>query len=321
MEKYFRSNLVSIVVPTYNQVNYIDETITSIISQSYSDIEILICDDCSSDGTTEKISDWARKDARIVPILSPKNEGLSRNVNRGFERAQGEFFSLMGGDDKMRNDKIEKQVKFLRENPEYDVVLHWVEVFDSNTGNNLYLIDSDILESPGDWFLAVKSFWAFSKDKNSTFPPTSYLARSTYALHGRYDTRLNYKNEVLFAIDNFMNKPLAKWHCIPEILGYYRIHNNNIHRSDEMRIALLEETYINYGIASARYPSLTGRLKNVLVEFLYKRIVYLTQASQGFSKREIDDEMKRLRYEAGFIKYLFCVISIKIKLTIRYFRT
>ena len=219
-------NLVSVVIPTYNHVNYVDETLESVTRQTYSDLEIIICDDCSIDGTIDKILDWSKRDKRIVPIISDRNEGLSVNLNKGLDRASGEFLSIMGGDDKMALSKIEEQVHYLKNNPGFDAVLHWVEVFDSESGKTLRVINSNILKSPVDWFAPRVSFGISRKNNNSSFPPTSYLARSSYALHSRYDFRLKYKNEVLFAIDNYMNKPEAKWHLIPpkslDIIGYMK---------------------------------------------------------------------------------------------------
>lgn len=310
----FKTDLVSVVVPIYNQVGYVDETIASIVGQSYKNLEILLCDDSSNDGTKEKLLEWAGKDGRIIPILSDKNEGLSFNINKGLDRATGEFLAIMGGDDKMAPDKIGKQVYFLKNNPDFDVALHWVEVFDSKTGKILSVINSHILKSPADWFFPKVSFGFSNKSKNSTFPPTAYLARSVYALHSRYDYRLKFKNEVLFAIDNYMNKPNAKWHCIPEVLGFYRSHDNNMHKSREMSEALLEETYVNFAIASARYPSLKSKLKRILRYFLYMEVYYLRAQEKQQNKLKMRLAKSRLRAEWGLFGYCLAMIIIETKL-------
>jgi glycosyltransferase involved in cell wall biosynthesis len=309
----FRKGQVSVIIPTYNHVDFVDETLASVAGQTYSDLEIIVCDDCSTDGTAEKILDWAKRDKRIIPIVSDKNEGFSINLNKGFDRASGEFLSIMGGDDKMALNKIEKQVAFLNKNPDYDAVLHWVEIFDSGSGKTLSIINSNILESPLDWVFPKVSFIISKKDNNSTFPPTAYLARSAYALHSRYDYRLKFKNEILFAIDNYMNKPQAKWHCIPEVLGYYRMHERNMHKSKEMNDALLEETYINYAIASARYPSLTRKLRRGLQYFLYRQIYYLcVQPEQDIPA--LGRMKERFRAEAGLFQYWYAMFFMNMKL-------
>ena len=73
-----------------------------------------------------------------------------------------------------------------------------------------------------------------------------------------------------------MNKPEAKWYCIPEVLGYYRMHEKNMHKSKEMNEALLEETYVNYAIATARYPSLNKKLRRVFRFFVQKFVLFIS---------------------------------------------
>lgn len=302
--KVYVKDLVSIIVPTYNHEAFIDETIQSIINQTYKNIEILICDDCSTDNTVDKIKKWSNQDSRVRLLESPQNRGFSHNTNKGFDNVRGEYMALMGGDDIMLPEKIEKQVTFLKANKDFDVVIHWVEAFDSNTGERLYDINKNIIKDPSDWFFGQNWSSAF-KGKNSCFPPTAYLARSEYALHSRYDLRLPYKNEVLYAIDNYMNKPNAKWMCLEEILGKYRIHPNNMHTSKKMKDALMEETCVTYGLAIARYPQITKKLKGVLTYFLFRNLLHESLYSKHKDAEYIKKLRKRFYVEAGLLLYSF----------------
>lgn len=292
----------------YNQERFADETIGSIVTQTYHNLEILICDDCSTDSTVEKIREWEQKDRRVKLLPSAANMGLSSNTNKGFDHASGEFVSLMGGDDIMLPQKIEKQVQFLEANPDYDVVLHWVDTFDSDTGNILYTFNTRIINDPSDWFFGR----TWESKGNSTFPPTAYLARSSYALKSRYDMRLKYKNEILFAIDNYMHKPEAKWKCLPEVLGKYRIHGNNMHTSSAMNNVLLEETYLNYALAITRYPSLSKPLKSALTYFLFNDLYY-AKLNKEISAKYLQQLEKRYRIEAGAAWYYIslCLMFFK----------
>ena len=90
------SKKVSIIIPTYNGKKFIKETIDSCLSQSYKDIEIIVIDDCSSDGTLDILSEYGDK---INLILNKTNQGISKNVNKGVEKSAGTYFMLLGHDD------------------------------------------------------------------------------------------------------------------------------------------------------------------------------------------------------------------------------
>lgn len=312
MNRNFTSGLVSVIIATFNQAKYIDETLRSIVQQTYSNLEIIVSDDCSTDNTLEKLYQWAAEDKRIIVLPSPENRGYSHNMNKALAIATGEFTAVIDGDDIALPDKIEKQVSFLNQNKDYDAVVHWVDVFDDKTGETISHFNSHILTNPRDWFTGQK--WNFTKKKlNSAFPPTAYLARSTYALHAKWDERLRYKNEILYAIDNYMNKPQAKWACLPEVLGKYRIHDSNMHRSKEMGEVLMEETYINYGIAVSRYPELTEDLRSVLTHFLFAHLSHQAIYNKNVCPKLLKKIRQRFYIEAGLPLYLYGILLISLE--------
>lgn len=92
------NDLISIVVPVYNIEKYIERCIKSILSQTYSNIEIIIVDDGSTDNTASIIDQYALKDTRIIPIHK-KNGGVSSARTEGINRASGEWIGFVDGDD------------------------------------------------------------------------------------------------------------------------------------------------------------------------------------------------------------------------------
>ena len=92
------NDLISIVVPVYNIEKYIERCIKSILSQTYSNIEIIIVDDSSTDNTASIIDQYALKDTRIIPIHK-KNGGVSSARTEGINRASGEWIGFVDGDD------------------------------------------------------------------------------------------------------------------------------------------------------------------------------------------------------------------------------
>lgn len=104
---------ISIITPTYNSLQFIEETIQSILNQTYSNWELLITDDCSTDGTRELLKQYASKDNRIKIFQLDKNSGPGVARNNSIKNASGRFIAFCDSDDQWKPDKLEKQIKFL----------------------------------------------------------------------------------------------------------------------------------------------------------------------------------------------------------------
>lgn len=122
--------LVSVVVCVYNGEAFVKDTLDSVAGQSYGNLEILVIDDKSTDGSRAMIEAYAKTDPRIVPVFLEKNHGICYAGNVGFERAAGKYVALIGHDDIWKTDKIEKQVSFMEEHPAYGACFSWVDVID-----------------------------------------------------------------------------------------------------------------------------------------------------------------------------------------------
>ncbi|HTN47119.1 MAG TPA: glycosyltransferase family A protein [Flavipsychrobacter sp.] len=107
--------LITVVIPNYNCQDYLDRCIESIVSQTYVDLEILICDNGSEDDSVSVINKWAQKDARIKVLINEKNQGLVNCYNRLFFAATGEYIVIMDADDWSDVTRVEKQAAVLDE--------------------------------------------------------------------------------------------------------------------------------------------------------------------------------------------------------------
>lgn len=103
--------LVSIVLCSYNGQKYIKEQIECLIEQTYSNIEIVVCDDASSDRTVEIITSFALKDSRIRLFCESENVGYNKNFERACAQAKGEYIAISDQDDIWDLQKIEKLMK------------------------------------------------------------------------------------------------------------------------------------------------------------------------------------------------------------------
>ena len=124
---------VSIIMGAYNSENCIDIAIQSIIEQAYTNWELIICDDASTDNTYELLLKWKKIDSRICPIRNAKNLGLARTLNHCLKYSTGEFIARMDDDDWSYPERIQKQVDFLNNNKEYAFVSSAVDIFDGQT--------------------------------------------------------------------------------------------------------------------------------------------------------------------------------------------
>lgn len=102
--------LVSVIMPAYNVEKYIEEAINSVLAQSYTNWELLVIDDGSTDKTLQIVQKIAEKDNRVFLIRNEKNMGVARTRNRGFELCTGEYVALLDSDDIWHTEKLEKQV-------------------------------------------------------------------------------------------------------------------------------------------------------------------------------------------------------------------
>ena len=113
---------ISIIVPVYNVVDYIDKCIGSIVEQSVYECEIIIVDDGSNDGSREKCREWADKDDRIK-LIEQSNQGVSSARNKGIAESHGEYIVFVDGDDYLENNFLYEMEKCFEEYPMADIVL------------------------------------------------------------------------------------------------------------------------------------------------------------------------------------------------------
>ena len=126
-----QTDLVSIIMPTYNCGKFIGETIDSILKQTYTNWELLITDDCSNDNT-EKVVKKYMKDKRIKYTIFDSNKGPAAARNNSMKLAKGKYMAFLDSDDLWTSDKLEKQLKFMQEN-NYDFTCTAYEQIDEES--------------------------------------------------------------------------------------------------------------------------------------------------------------------------------------------
>lgn len=274
--------LVSIAVLSFNNKKYLKECLESIISQDYKNIEIVVGDDASTDGSVELLEEYSKIYNNIKIITHLKNVGITVNSNDVHFACTGKYISWMGGDDLMLPGKISKQVEYMEKNADCTMTYHDLEVFQSETEEVLYYFNSKF-KKDGD----VKT-----QTKYGTFNGAcSVMIRRDKAPESGFDTRIPVASDYLFWVETLSNG--GKIHYIDEVLGKYRRHYKNVTSKDGTfaKQGLLDH-FNSINIIIQKYPHL-------LNEALYR------YASLLLAQRNIDKKFY----------FAFVTSSLKVRVT------
>lgn len=217
--------LVSVCINAYNSADVIGKTIESVLNQTYKNLQIIIVDDCSTDNTAEIVKSY--DDDRIELYTLPKNFNISNANNECLHRARGEYIAHIDSDDIWAEDKIEKQIKFLEENPQYGACFTHATLMDK-TGrifasgelpeSFLTLFDRENMTQAG----FVRKFYDSS---NFLCHSSMVMRKSIYEKLGDHDLTLNKLHDYDYWVRMNFICPL---YIYPEKLVLYRIwHANN----------------------------------------------------------------------------------------------
>ncbi len=136
---------ISVILPCYNAEEYLRESIDSILNQSFSDFELIIINDGSTDSTFQIISEY--KDDRIILILNETNLGLIRTLNIGISKSRGELVARMDADDISRPERFQKQLEYLLKHPKVGVCGTWMHMIHNQTIYKQRYLLSDQIKS------------------------------------------------------------------------------------------------------------------------------------------------------------------------------
>lgn len=128
--------LLSVILPVYNSERYLREAIESILNQTFSDFELIIIDDRSTDNSLQIAESFG--DRRIRIHINEVNSGRAASDNTGHKLATGEYFARMDSDDICHPQRFEKQIAYLKDHPDVNVVGSWMQNFGASSFLNKY---------------------------------------------------------------------------------------------------------------------------------------------------------------------------------------
>lgn len=213
------SPLVSVAIITYNQKFYLKECIESILSQDYCNIEIIVADDASTDGTVTMLQAFKEEHPdKFILKLADKNQGLTRNSNIAHSACSGKYVAWMGGDDLMLPGKLSKQVAFMELNFDCSISYHNLDVFDSSSNRTLYLLNDKVYPYEGDVRVVIR---------NQSFNGAcSCMVRADRAPVNGFNNLIPFASDWLYWVETLHNGGNISY--INEVLGRYRRHDQNI---------------------------------------------------------------------------------------------
>lgn len=210
--------LVSVGIITYNQKNYLRECIESVLIQDYPNIEIVIGDDASTDGTQEMLKEYDKKyPGKFKLILHKTNQGITKNSNSVLKKCEGKYIVWMGGDDLMLPGKIRRQVEYMESHPECTLCYHNLDVFDSDSNKTLFYFNEKN-KYEGDARLIIK-YGTFNG-------ACSTMVRADKVPKNGFNETLPVASDWLFWCECLLNGGNINY--IDEVLGRYRRHQKNI---------------------------------------------------------------------------------------------
>lgn len=203
---------VSVILPVYNGERFVRESIESVLGQTFTDFELIIINDGSTDGTGEILNSFT--DSRIV-LIERENRGLIDTLNEGLSFAHGEYVARIDADDVMLPERLAKQVAYLDEHPKVTVLGGWAEII-NETG--------EVVGSYKYPPIGRKGLRAYVLKHNPFIHPTVIFRREAILRLGGYRQYRHIEDYELWT------RVLAKYRGanLPEILIKYRVHGESV---------------------------------------------------------------------------------------------
>ncbi len=233
---------VSVIIPAYNRGRYIRQTVESVLNQTYTNIELIVIDDGSTDDTRDVLEGYGD---RIIMLEHEgrQNRGQSASINLGLDHASGEYLAILDSDDYWEPDKIESQVGYLQQHPQAGLV-YGNGTAVNERGEFLYNIypRTHREESKPEKVLLDCYF---------SLPSNALMRKSLLKKTGYFDETLRAGQDHDMAIRIAEVVRLA---YIDKPLFHYRRHNESISRSNKGAVSRWSNGFIILEKARIRYP-------------------------------------------------------------------
>jgi len=258
--------LVSVAIVTFNQKNYLRECIESILSQDYNNTEIVVADDCSTDGTTQMLHEYdAKYPGKFVLRLAAQNKGVTINSNEAHFACSGKYIAWMGGDDLMLPGKIAAQVTLMENDCNIVISYHDLNVFDSESNCTLYRFNERNKPKNGGSKVLIK-YGSFNG-------ACSTMVRRSATPTCGFDERLPIASDWLYWVQTTYGG--GKISYINHIYGKYRRHEGNVTNSKHgPRLQNMQDHLLSCSIILSEMPEFYNEVRCRMAELLIGMRLY-----------------------------------------------
>lgn len=251
------NQLVSVIIPCYNCESTIEETIQSVIFQTYKNIEIICVNDGSKDNTLSKLEKITSTNENII-YINQENKGQSKTRNEGAKIAKGEYLFFLDADDKIADSYIEKCVKIIKNNIGVQIVYSLSEYFGSRTG---------------EWKLPEFEIKSFLRD--NCIPITALIRKEEFEKANGFDESLTFFEDWELWLKIIING--GKVYRIPETLFFYRKHADKVSLTTQAwkeKMIISKNKLAIYNKHYDFYHNNLGSFDDLLTDFVYKQKYY-----------------------------------------------
>lgn len=278
---------VSIIIPAYNRALYINQTVNSVLEQTYQHLELIVVDDGSADGTYEKLKEYGSR-ITLLTHDGRSNKGQAASINLGLRDAVGKYIAVLDSDDFWEPNKLEIQVPFLELNPEIGLVYCNGYGVDANGERyyDFYEADPNEQSDPNRVLL----------DCYILLPQNSLVRKSVYDQVGFFNEeyRSAQDHDMLIRIAE-----VTKFAYLPDFVFNYRRHEDTISATKQDVRWLTGFKILDAAVKRYPYRKSTVRKRRAVLHFrlgqVYMKQKKYVKALGRFSMAGMLDPMRSLR--------------------------
>lgn len=279
---------VSIMIISYNQKEFVTEAIESSVNQNYENLEVVISDDGSTDGTAEIIAQLqTRYPKKLVALLNSDNVGITRNCNRALRACTGEFITFIGGDDVVLPGKITAQTEWFAQDQQRVLCGHAVQYISSD-GSPMPYSDNKLYEGAGpETYIR----------RDTLLPCTSTMVRASAIPSHGFDEAIPIASDFLFWIEVLSTG--GKFGYVDGVYALRRVHATNV--TTLRRPEVFDDTEHTYRIVADRYP----QYRELCTDMINKHVVYyygVSQLTHGYKLAAREQFLKMIKRKPLYIK-------------------